>query len=508
MKKINKIIVIILILGLFSPITTLALSKKETIYTTIDYNGKVNKTFINNHLYLEDKGVIEDETNLKNIMNINGDEKFKLDGNKLTWNSLGRDIFYRGKTNKELPLSIKTTYYLNGKKMNPKKMVGKKGNIEIRFKFINNSYSTEDNMYLPLVVTVGTMFNDKENYNIDISNGKAVDTGTRTMAIGIASPGLYENTNISEFSNFDKTTIKYDTTNFKLSNIYIIATPKVLDSSDLNIFSKIDSLYSAVDKLNTSMDKIDNGSKELTKGIGSAKEGTSKLNNGSKQIDDGLKQIINELNNVSSSMSGGSGSIDNLIMLKQNNTNAINNLTTTNQTIANNFTSQGLDINLTEQQLIEILTNLGKDEATINSLVSYKRTYEGNKSLIYLLTKNNEAIDGTIQSSKETATKINTLITKLKEALMKLEYGTSSLNNGINELDQGMNKLYDGSNTLSKGISKFNIEGIKKIVSYSNKFKVYTNKAKRVLNKSREYKGFGSNNATRTTFVYKMKSIK
>ncbi|MBQ6477701.1 MAG: hypothetical protein IJI43_04655 [Bacilli bacterium] len=508
MKKINKLITLILVLGLFSPITTLALTKKETIYNTIDYTGKVEKTIINNHLFELPKGRVEDETELKNILNINGDETFKLEGNKLIWNSNGKDIFYRGEINKELPLSIKTTYYLDGKEVNPKKIVGKKGNIEIRLQFTNNSYSKEDNMYLPLVVTVGTMFTNKDNYNIEISNGKAVDTGTKSIALGLSSPGLYENTGISEFSNFDEVTIKYDTNNFRLSNIYIIATPKVLDTSDFNIFNKIDSLYSAVDKLNTNMDKIDNGAKELVSGIGSAKEGTSKLNSGSKQIDNGVKQIITELDNASGSIKPDEETINNLLALKQGNTDAITNLTTANQTIAESFNDKGLDITLTEEQLIEILTQAGYDQATIESLISYKRTYDGNSKLIYLLSKNNTAIDKTIQSSKETIIKLNTLFTELKKALMKLEYGTNSLNNGINELDKGMSKLYNGSNTLSSGISTFNTEGIKKIVGYSNRFKTYTEKAKRVLNKSNKYKGFGSNNVTRTTFVFKMKTLK
>ena len=508
MKKINKLITLILVFGLFSPITTLALTKKETIYNTIDYTGKIEKTIINNHLFEPPKGKVEDETELKNILNINGDETFKLEGNKLIWNSNGKDIFYRGETSKELPLTIKATYYLDGKEVNPKKIIGKKGNIEIRLKFTNNSYSKEDNMYLPLVVTVGTMFKNKDNYNIEISNGKAVDTGTNSIALGLSSPGLYENTGISEFSNFDETIIKYDTNNFILSNIYIIATPKVLDTSDFSIFNKIDSLYSAVDKLNTNMDKLDNGAKELVGGIGSAKEGISKLNSGSKQLDNGVKQIITELDNASDSMKPDEETINNLLALKQGNIDAITNLTTANQTIANIFTAQNLDINLTESELIVELTQRGYDQATIESLISYKRTYDGNNRLIYLLNQNNTAIDKTIQSSKETVIKLNTLFTKLKEALMKLEYGTSSLNNGINEFDKGMSKLYNGSNTLSKGISQFNTEGIKNIVGYSNKFKTYTEKAKRVLNQSNKYKGFGSNNVTRTTFVFKMKSIK
>ena len=537
MKKINKLITLILVFGLFSPITTLALTKKETIYNTIDYTGKVKKTIINSHLYQPSKGRVEDETELKNILNINGDETFKLEDKKLIWNSTGKDIFYRGDINKELPLSIKATYYLDGKEINPKKIVGKKGNIEIRLKFINNSYSKEDNMYLPLVVTAGTMLSDRENYNIEISNGKAVDTGTRTMAVGIASPGLYENTNISEFSDFDSITINYDTTKFKLSNLYIIATPKVLESNDFNVCNKIDSLYSAIDKLNTNMDKIDNGSKELVKGskkllggtnlitsnLNKAYLGVIKLESGSISIDNGMNQIISNLEAAKSKLD----------------TSKLSLLESTNDQKADTlFTSlkvQGLNDSmkaLFDQYLVktfggiydtpeaannalqEALVLQGKSAEEIKAIMSLKSMYD-----IYLLLK----LDAT--AFCETATNINELATKidellaglnqikagninLKDGLTSLKLGLASLYSGGKTLTNGTKELTKGSEVLSNGISEFNVEGIKKIVGYSNKFKTYTEKAKKILNKSNNYKGFGSNNVHRTTFVFKMKSIK
>ncbi|MBQ2640339.1 MAG: hypothetical protein IJF92_06250 [Bacilli bacterium] len=536
MKRINKLLIIALIFGLFSPITTLALSKKETIYNTIDYNGKVNKTIVNNHLYLDTKGSVEDETELKNILNINGDESFKKEGNKLVWNASGKDIFYRGETSKELPLSIKATYYLNGKEMNPKKMVSKKGNIEIKLDFTNNNYLEKDNMYLPLVVTVGTMFKDSENSNINISNGKAVDTGTKTMAVGIASPGLYENTNMSEFSDFDNITIKYDTTNFKLSNVYIIATPKVLESSDFDVFSKIDSLYSAVDKLNSSMDKINNGAKELVGGskklvagvnlitdnINKAYLGAVKLESGSISIDNGLSQIISNLEGAKSKLDTSK-----LSLLENTNNQKADALFTSLQDQGLNQVKDLFDHYLVKSfggtydtpeaantALQQALLYQEKSVEEVTAIMKLKSMYD-----IYLLLKlDASAFNETATNINELSTEIDKLIaglnqvkagtTSLKEGLTTLKIGLSSLYSGSKTLGDGTVTLSNGTNTLSNGISTFNTEGIKKIVGYSNKFKAYTTKAKKVLNKSREYKGFGSNNVTRTTFVFKMKSVK
>ena len=105
MRKINKIIGSVLISSIaLQPTFVVALEKKETVYANLDYTGTPYKTTVNNHLYVDNSEKIEDETELKDILNINGDEKFELNDNKILWESTGKDIFYQGTTDKELPL--------------------------------------------------------------------------------------------------------------------------------------------------------------------------------------------------------------------------------------------------------------------------------------------------------------------------------------------------------------------------------------------------------------------
>ena len=120
----------LLISIMLQPLTTFAYTKKETIYTNLDETGKIYKQEINNHLYLsKEDDVIEDETYLKDILNINGKEKFKLQDQKLTWENKEKDIFYQGVIDKDNPLETKVTYYLDEKEMKVDKMLGKKGNV-------------------------------------------------------------------------------------------------------------------------------------------------------------------------------------------------------------------------------------------------------------------------------------------------------------------------------------------------------------------------------------------
>ena len=92
-----KQIKIILLLLLLIPINTFAMTKNEIIYANIDYKGNIKNTTITNQLSNLEKGKIIDYTNLENIENTNGKEKFTKDNYKIEWSSTGKDIFIKVK---------------------------------------------------------------------------------------------------------------------------------------------------------------------------------------------------------------------------------------------------------------------------------------------------------------------------------------------------------------------------------------------------------------------------
>ena len=110
MKLNKKISLIALVLILSNPLNTFALTKTETVYTTLKNTGEVEKTDINVSLSKLSKGEVIDYTNLDNIKNINGEETFSRDTNKITWKSTGKDIYYKGKLNSELPIKVTEKY--------------------------------------------------------------------------------------------------------------------------------------------------------------------------------------------------------------------------------------------------------------------------------------------------------------------------------------------------------------------------------------------------------------
>lgn len=511
------------------PTSTQALTKNEVIYSNLDYSGKMKNSSVTNHLaFLEEKDEADDTT-LKDILNINGEETYKIEGDKIIWKNEGKDIFYKGTTDKLLPIEVKVDYYLNDKKMNPKKMIGKKGNIKIHYQFTNKEKQTvnikgqTETLYTPFVVSLGTILDGKENKDFQISSGKVISTGTRSILLALASPGLYQSTNIENLKSLDEIILTYETTKFSLQNTYIVATPKLLEDNDFNILGQVDELYQSMNQLEENMQKLTNGSKELTDGTKSAYDGSLTLSSNMKTANDA---ILN-LKNGSISLHQGLGELKNALLgiegklteqLQGKDINeVITNLTTlmqkNNLTIENIISQSGMSEETLKNAYI--VNNLQAYQPTTadDPLGKLKTSYE----FISLLHANNEAVQTTL-TTLSSFTQFNTLL----NGVITLENGSSSLANGLDQLSIGSNQLYqgsvqleeglkqlvDGSTALKNGAELFQEEGVHKLVVYSNKIKQYSNKVDALVQLGKDYKGFASSNSDSTMFVYTIPSLK
>lgn len=510
---------------LLSPTNAFALTKNETVYVNLNGDGSINKSTVTNHLFNKETSSLEDETELKELLNINGKETYTLNGNKLTWDTNGKDIFYSGISEKELPIKVTTTYYLNGEETELKNILKKEGTVKIVFHFqndlkqtvkVNGIYQT---VYTPFFVTMGTMF-DSNVSNVTITNGKVVDTGSRNMVIGIASPGLYESLGMSEFSSMDTITLEFDTESFTLPNIYMVATPKLLSDTDFNIFSKLNSLTSDINLLQENMDALESGAKQLEEGSDSLVSGASsiasnlktvstsltQLESGSISLKEGLTTLKSSLENASSSMTMDSTSIQNLMTLKETNT----------KTISTILSKTGMTYE--ELQTVYVSNNLSTYEGDNETYLALKEAYE----LSTLLSKNNEAITSMLTNLNTISTTLNSMMSSLNDALTQLETGATTLSNGLTQVKTGVSKLSSGADalyngaqelstgasTLASGASTFNTEGIQKLSAYASKIQNYSNKIEAMTRLSENYSGYASDNASETIFVYKISSQK
>lgn len=562
MKKFNQVMTLsVATMLLLNPASVFAMTKNETIYSTLNYNGVIEKTTINTRLSDLEKGSVVDYTKLDDIKNINGREKFSLDSGTLTWKSTGKDIFYQGKVTEELPIKVTAKYYLNGEEVNPKKIKGKSGDVKIVYSFTNESYDKSSGMYTPFVVTTTSIINSDNNTDIDISNGKVVNTGTKNIVTGISAPGLYDSVGLNELKDIDRVTITYNTTKFSMNEVYFVITPKLLSEVDVNTLSKVDSLNSSLNTLQNGMNELQNGSSTLNDGAKKIENGTKSLNDGLKSATNGMQEVnsgASELNSKVTSinslvnalvdiMTNGNSTdseviervnyekqvinsydatilpkIEQLQTLYLGNVQAINILKNTNESISqvyNQYSLGNFKLDSTDTRFLPILseyfTNLLTSQgmsseeikSTITNLTTVKKTYEGNLQLITLLEGNNQAL----LTSKDLIGTVSSKLSELNEGTNKLSNGTKQINDGLtklysgsNELLSGTSNLSNGTNTLNEGIIKINNEGISKLTEYGNKAVTYKNKVKTLTNLSKNYKGFASDNSDSTLFIYKI----
>ncbi len=513
MKKLKSLLSITLAgYMILNPLSVYALTKNETIYTSLDENGKLVISTVNNHLMVDSKTEIEDETELKNILNINGKETFTLEKNTLKWKSNGRDIFYRGDTTKEQPIDVEIEYYLDGQEMKPKEMIGKKGNVKLVLHYQNklanqvNIGGKTETIYTPFVVTTGMVLNNDNNKNIIVENGKAINSGSRTMIIGLSAPGLYQSFNIKELENLDTVTITYDTTKFSLGSIYMVATPKLLEEKDLEIFSKLNSLSSNLETLKSSMDELEKGAKKLSDGSIALSSGATEINTNLKTVTESITKIKNGSTTLKEGLENIVTTLDQTIISIENELQ-VSNLSEANQQL------EGLKLG-NEAIITSTLTKLGMDYNTLMAYSGTDTTILEAKQLVYVLSMDSKVVEQSI-SSLNLLPILKGGLEQLRDGSKEIEYNLGLLENGTKQLEKGTetlalgaSELKEGIVTLSNGTVQMNQEGITPLYRYSNLIRNYSNKLEAMTSLSKEYHGYASNNADTTTFIYMIKGVK
>lgn len=529
MKNLKTVVSVLTISALSLMPFSVNASKTENVYTNMDYTGTVKKTTVSNHLENDKDGEIKDNSILTNILNVNGSEDFTLDNDIVTWYAKGKDIFYTGITKKAQPINVVTKYYLNGKVTNATDMIGKSGKIKIEISLLNNSLLRTDNTFTPYVVALGAMMDSDTNTDINITNGKVTDTGTRSVLLAISAPGLYEYTNINEFKSLNKVIITYNTTDFEINDIYMVASPKILSELDLEIFDKLDILTSSISTLGEKMDELEAGTKDLANGtsrlftnssifnekLATVSASLEKIANGTIKLVDGVDEMLTTLTDAKTMMEDKDidGSLANLKVLQAKNEATITKLT--NPLVEDAYKVKKMSPTETETEMIARIKKLNPNltVAEEQELKNVKSTYE----LKLLLVANNDAVKEMITNLEDLNSLLENLTTKLED-VKEMQGKVTLLNASLNELSVGLNKLSQASTEINKGIStlnngatkislgttQLNNQGIKTLVNYSNRIITYSEKIENLVNLSKSYKGFASNNADSTLFVYKL----
>ena len=279
--------------------------KEETVYVNADPAGDTKQVTVSNWLKNPgESGSLKDFSTLKDIKNVKGDETFTADGNTITWNTDGEDIYYQGTTDEKLPVSVKITYYLDGKEMKPAELKGKSGHLTMKLDYKNNVKKTvsvsgsSEEVYSPFVMMTGMILPNETFSNVVIDNGKVVSDGNRSIVLGFAVPGLRESLGLDDMSSSSSNVelpesleISADVTNFTMSSTFTVAMSDILD--ELNIDEVVD--YGS---LQTALDDLENAAVELVSGSEALSDGVGKLSDGAKELTEGIKKYTDGTNTL------------------------------------------------------------------------------------------------------------------------------------------------------------------------------------------------------------------
>lgn len=279
----------------FTDSQTDQVDKAETVYAKANADGTVRKVTVTDILKNPGDGnPIEDQSALKNIKNTEGEEEYKQNGEKLTWDNKGEDITYEGTTDKELPVKTNIRYFLNGKEMKPEKLAGKSGKVTIRFNYDNLAGQTvqvngkDVQTITPFAVLSTVMLSEDHFSNIQVKNGKLADMNGQTVVIGYAFPGLAECLNLTDYKATkdvdipDYVEIQADTTDFQLDFTATVITNGLLQNLEED--DLIRRLSAGSQQLTEGMKAFDNGIGQLSEGIAALHSGSSQLSGSSDSL--------------------------------------------------------------------------------------------------------------------------------------------------------------------------------------------------------------------------------
>lgn len=305
--------------------------KDETVYVLTGADGTVQKIIVSDWIKNAiGADSVEDQSGLSDIEAVKGEGSYTLGGdNTYVWDAQGNDIYYQGNIEKELPVELAVTYWLDGKTVSPEELAGKSGKVTIRFDYTNQQYEyveidgKQEKIYVPFAMLTGILLDNDKFTNVEVSNGKLINDGDRTAIVGIAFPGLQENLAVDseKLEIPDYVEITADATDFALGMTVTLATNELFQESGAGDLDSIGDLRESLGELTDAMNQLMDGSSQLYDGLctlldksgelvegidqlaagaKTLKDGVGELDAGASQIADGAAQLYSGLNTLAS----------------------------------------------------------------------------------------------------------------------------------------------------------------------------------------------------------------
>lgn len=279
------------------------LEKNETVYVVMEPDGSVRSQTVSNHLHQEGGlSGVTDRSNLTAIENTQDAAGFTQNGEELTWDTDNADVYYKGESTKNAPVTAEIAYSLDGKTAPLEELLGQSGHLAITITLHNQETGTasiggkEREICTPFVAMVGALL--EEGYeNIQAPHGVVRSLGNRQAAGFVCLPGvrgsledlLPEDLDEAESYLQDQVTLEADVTDLTAPSIFIAcgADGEALETEGFSGLEGLDGL----DSLQEDMDALDEGMAELLDGAQRLADGAQALNSGALELLSGVAQL-------------------------------------------------------------------------------------------------------------------------------------------------------------------------------------------------------------------------
>ncbi len=254
--------------------------KNETVYVSLDHQGRVNAQRIVNRIY----GAVDEEAlyiidygKYKSVENLKGTEEPFIKEEYLLWDMdliQDEDIYYEGLIDRDLPVSFSITYYLDGKETAPDRLAGKSGELEIVIEASNNlekeveiSYPSyqcltiteQEDLKVPLLIQ-GSMEVDLNRFSeVESEEAMTVVVGQSKQLSFIAAPNPDSEIKITMQAE-----------NIELDGIEFIVFPEIpliTDEFELDLEEELEAVLMDVGEIGSSLLEIYHGADQILQAL-------------------------------------------------------------------------------------------------------------------------------------------------------------------------------------------------------------------------------------------------
>lgn len=489
MKQVGKsvvsgLVIVGLLMGNVAFVQAEKVVKEESVYVNAGADGAVDKITVSD--WLKNAGVngsISDISDLQDIQNVKGDETFEQDGNGVQWNAEGQDIYYQGTIEKNLPVEVNITYWLDGEEISPEEISGRSGEVTIRVSYTNKSKvkkvidGEEEELYIPFLMVTGMILPTDQFTDVEVDGAKLINEGNNQIVVGYGVPGMADSLQLSgdladKFQ--DSFEIRASVTDFSMSNTLTYASASILSELDVenddtfeDLEKDLETLVDSSEELVSGSEKIADKMEELCEKFDRYAEGEKDLNDGIKKLAKSGKKLAKGVKEYSSGADTLANGVTSYVSGAKQVTEGNKNLYQAVKDMPNSYAefskgiqsyADGVDALAnpeTSQKLQTGASGVSAGITTLNeSLATLQTTYENYTLLVTGIKQQAENVTDATQKATllAYADQIQQLADQQKAAIEKMVAQTgeeSTLKTGADQVAEGISQVLNGASKLS-----------------------------------------------------------